>query len=173
MDLHVVPILIPPPLSLSTQSLWVFPVHQPRALVSYIQPGLVICFTLESILVSMLFSLNIPPSPSPTESKSLKSSAFSKSSLNICKFIVQVLLKPGLVNFEQYFASVWDECNCAVVWTFFGITFLWDGMKLAFSSPVATTEFSKFTHQFVKYICSFKAQFVSRFVYILCFNCIN
>ena len=34
-------------------------------------PGLVICFTLDSILVSMLFSQNIPPSPSPTESKSL------------------------------------------------------------------------------------------------------
>ena len=34
------------------------------------------------------------------------SSAFSKSSLNICKFTVQVLLKPGLENFEDYFASV-------------------------------------------------------------------
>ena len=45
------------------------PEHQPWAPVSCIQPGLVICFTLDSILVSMLFSLNIPPSPSPTESK--------------------------------------------------------------------------------------------------------
>ena len=53
------------------------------------------------------------------------SSAFSKSSLNIWKFIVHVLLKPGLENFEHYFASVWDECNCAVVWAFFGIAFLW------------------------------------------------
>ena len=34
------------------------------------------------------------------------SSAFSKSSLNIWKFTVQVLLKPGLENFEHYFASV-------------------------------------------------------------------
>ena len=34
------------------------------------------------------------------------SSAFSKSSLNICKFIVHILLKPGLENFEHYFASV-------------------------------------------------------------------
>ena len=34
------------------------------------------------------------------------SSAFSKSSLNICKFMVHVLLKPGLENFEHYFASV-------------------------------------------------------------------
>ena len=34
------------------------------------------------------------------------SSAFSKSSLNIWKFTVHVLLKPGLENFEYYFASV-------------------------------------------------------------------
>ena len=54
------------------------------------------------------------------------SSAFSKSSLNIWKFMGHVLLKPGLENFEHYFASVWDECNCAVVWAFFGIAFLWD-----------------------------------------------
>ena len=51
--------------------------------------------------------------------------AFSKYSLNICKFSVHVLLKPGLENFEHYFASLWDECNCAVVWIFFDITFLW------------------------------------------------
>ena len=42
------------------------------------------------------------------------------------KFSVHVLLKPSLDNFEHYFASVWDECNCAVVFTFFGIAFLWD-----------------------------------------------
>ena len=52
-------------------SLWVIPVHHPGALVSCIHRGLAICFTLDSILVSMLFSQNIPPSPSPTESKSL------------------------------------------------------------------------------------------------------
>jgi len=54
------------------------------------------------------------------------SSVFSKSSLNICKFSVHVLLKPSLENFEHYFASMWDECSCAVIWTFFGIAFLWD-----------------------------------------------
>ena len=54
------------------------------------------------------------------------SSAFSKTSLNILKFTVHILLKPGLENFEHYFPSMWDECNCAVVWTFFGIALLWD-----------------------------------------------
>ena len=34
------------------------------------------------------------------------SSAFSKSNLNIWNFIVHILLKPGLENFEHYFASV-------------------------------------------------------------------
>ena len=55
-----------------------------------------------------------------------RSSAFSKSNLNICKFSVHVLLKPGLENFEHYFAIMWNECNCGVVWTFFGIAVLWD-----------------------------------------------
>ena len=54
------------------------------------------------------------------------SSAFSKTSLNIWKFTVHVLLKPGLENFEHYFARMWDECNCAIVWVFFGSAFLWD-----------------------------------------------
>ena len=64
----------------------------------------------------------------PTDDGNLISgfSAFSKSSLNICKFTVHVPLKPGLENFEHYFASMGDECNCAVVRTFFGIAFLWD-----------------------------------------------
>ena len=53
-------------------------------------------------------------------------SAFSKSSLNIWKFLVHVLLKPSLENFQYYFASMWDECNCAVVWAFFSIVFLLD-----------------------------------------------
>ena len=53
------------------------------------------------------------------------SSAFSKTSLNIWKFLVHVLLKPGLENFEHYYASMWNEYNCAVVWAFFGIALLW------------------------------------------------
>ena len=43
------------------------------------------------------------------------SSAFSKSSLNIWEFLVHVLLKSCLENFEHYFANVRDECNCVVV----------------------------------------------------------
>ena len=54
------------------------------------------------------------------------SSAFSKTSLNTWKFTVHILLKPSLENFEDYFTSMWDECNCVVVWTFFGIAFLRD-----------------------------------------------
>ena len=43
------------------------------------------------------------------------SSAFSKTSVNIWKFTVHILLKPGLENFEHYFTSMRDECNCVVV----------------------------------------------------------
>ena len=50
------------------------------------------------------------------------SSAFSKTSLNIWKFTVHILLE----NFGHYFTSVWDEWNCVVVWTFFSTAFLWD-----------------------------------------------
>ena len=69
------------------------------------------------------------------------SSALSKTSLDIWKFMVHVLLKRGLENVEHYFISVWDECNCAVVWAFFGIAFLWDWNENSFSSPVATSGF--------------------------------
>ena len=72
------------------------------------------------------------------------SSAFSKSSLNIWKFTVCVLLKPGLENFEHYFASMWDECNCAVVWISSHCLSLGLEWKLTLSSLVATAEFSKF-----------------------------
>ena len=52
------------------------------------------------------------------------SSAFSKSSLNILKFMVHILLMSGLENFEPYIASVLDKCNCEVVSTFFVFAFL-------------------------------------------------
>ena len=53
------------------------------------------------------------------------SSAFSKSSLYIWNFLVHALLKPSLKDFEHNLANIWNECNCMVVWTFFGIAFLW------------------------------------------------
>ena len=62
-------------------------------------------------------------------------SAFSKSSLNIWKFLVHVL-KLCLQKFVHYFASVWDECNCAVAWTFFGIAFLCNWKSYLFHSCV-------------------------------------
>ena len=60
------------------------------------------------------------------------SSAFSKTRLNTWKFTVHVLLKPGLENFEHYFTSMWDGCNCAVVWAFLILPFLGIGMKTDF-----------------------------------------
>ena len=67
------------------------------------------------------------------------SSAFSKSSLNIWKFMVHVLLKPGLEKFEHYSTIVWDEWNFVLIWAFFwhclSFGLEW---KLTFSSPVAT-----------------------------------
>ena len=43
------------------------------------------------------------------------SSAFSKTSLNIWKFMVHILLKSGLEKFEHYFTSMGDECDCVLV----------------------------------------------------------
>ena len=56
-------------------------------------------------------------SDDPTDVVSLisGSSAFSKTNLNIWKFMVHILLKPGLESFEHHFTSVGDECNCAVI----------------------------------------------------------
>ena len=43
------------------------------------------------------------------------SSVFPKPSLNIWKFLVHVLLKSSLENFEYNFTSMGDECNCPMV----------------------------------------------------------
>ena len=73
------------------------------------------------------------------------SSAFSKSSLNILKFSVHILLKPSLENFEHYFASMWNECivqwfEHSLALPFFGI-----GMK--------TDLFQSCGHDWVFHIC--------------------
>ena len=57
------------------------------------------------------------------------SSAFSKPSLYIWKFLVRVLLKPSLKDFVHCLASMWSMCNCLVVWAFFSIALLWDWNK--------------------------------------------
>ena len=57
------------------------------------------------------------------------SSAFSKHSLYIWKFSVHLLLKLSLKDFEQYLASIWDEHNCVVVWTFLALPFFETGMR--------------------------------------------
>ena len=54
------------------------------------------------------------------------SSAFSKSSLYIWKLLVHLLFKISLKDFEYYLASMWNEHNCVIVWTFFGIALLWN-----------------------------------------------
>ena len=51
------------------------------------------------------------------------------------------VLEWGAIAFSV--ASMWDECNCAVVWAFFGIAFLWDWNE-NWPFPLATAEFSKF-----------------------------
>ena len=85
------------------------------------------------------------PDPADVGNLISGSSAFSKTSLNIRTFTVHVLLKPGLESFKHCFTSVWDECNCTIVWAFFGIAFPnYLEWKLTFSSPVATAEFFKF-----------------------------
>ena len=69
------------------------------------------CFLYDSIDVGNLIS---------------DSSSFSKASLYMWKFSVQVLLKPSSKDFERYLAGMWNEHNYTEVWTFFGIAFLWD-----------------------------------------------
>ena len=71
------------------------------------------------------------------------SSAFSKSSLYIWKLSAEVQLKPSLKDFENYLANMWNEHNWIIVWTFFGIVFLWNWNE-KFTSPETTAEFSKF-----------------------------
>ena len=82
------------------------------------------------------------------------SSSSSKSSLNIWKLTVHILLKHDLKNFEHYFTIMWDECNCAIGWAFFGIAFLWYWNKNAstcFLFNVTTKCFLGYLKQFMPY----------------------
>jgi len=80
------------------------------------------------------------------------SSAFSKSSLYIWNFSAHILLKPSLKDFEHNLASMWNVCNCTVIWTFFGIAFFCDCNENWFSSPLATAEFSDFAGILMVYL---------------------
>ena len=71
------------------------------------------------------------------------SSAFPKSSLYIWKFLVHLLLKPSLKDFEHSLARMWYEDNC--VWTFFGIA-LFLGLEWQLTFPVCS-------HSWVFQIC--------------------
>ena len=54
------------------------------------------------------------------------SASFSKPSLDIWKFLVNIMLKPSIQFFKHDLSSMGDECNCSVVSTFFGTTLLGD-----------------------------------------------
>ena len=54
------------------------------------------------------------------------SSAFSKPAWTSESSMFTYCWSLASENFEHYFTSVWDEYNCVLVWTFFGIAFLWD-----------------------------------------------
>ena len=69
------------------------------------------CFLFDSTNVSNLIS---------------GSSAFSEPKLYVWKFLVHILPKSCLKDFKHNLTSMWDEHNCVIVWTFFGIGFLWD-----------------------------------------------
>ena len=74
------------------------------------------------------------------------SSAFSKSSFYIWNFSVYILLKPSLKNYENNFASMLNECNFTVIWTF-SIVLLGIGMK--------TDVFQSCGHCWVFQICCY------------------
>ena len=57
------------------------------------------------------------------------SSVFSKPTLYIWKFLVQVLLKPCLKDFEHNLTIMWNECNCVVVGIFFCTALIWGWNK--------------------------------------------
>ena len=76
---------------------------------------------------------------------SLGSFAFCKSSLNTWEFLAHVLLKPSLEDFEHYFASIWNEPDCAV------LNILWHYLSLGLKKK--TVLFQSCGHCWVFQIC--------------------
>ena len=115
------------------------------------------CFSIVNKIEVDFFWISLGFLYVPTNVGSLisGSSALSKPSLYIWKFLVLVLLKLTFKDFEHYLPSMWNKHNCMVVWTFLCIAFLWDwNENWPFFSPVATAEFSK-----LKHICGIKNYF--------------
>jgi len=111
----------------------------------------------------------------PTDVSHLVSGSFTfaKTNLNIWKFTGPVLLKPGLENFVHYFASMWDECNCMVVWAFLGIAFLWDWIETwPFLVLCQLLSFPKLLVYWVQHFLFFILYFFFRdlisFIFIFC-----
>ena len=92
----------------SGQGVWYFHLFKnfPQVVVIYTVKGFGIVNEADVFLKFSYFLYD------PTDVGNLisGSSAFSKSSLNIWKFLVHVLLKPSLENFQHYSATMWDEC---------------------------------------------------------------
>ena len=111
------------------QVVWYFHLFQnfPQFIVIHTVKGFDIVNKAE---VDVFLELSyVSDDPADVDSLVSGSSAFSKSSLNIWKFMVHVSLKPDLENFEHYFSSVWDECNHVVVWASLALPFFGIGMK--------------------------------------------
>ena len=118
----------PPHPSGSSQCTWV--------LVSCIQPGLVICFTLDNIHVSMLFSQIIPPLPSPIESKRLFCTSVSLFLSCIWSILCVI---------ETVYKSVFI---IILIWLVFVLLFLVSDLKHLFS---CTNTFSFLSYSLVLY----------------------
>ena len=58
------------------------------------------------------------------------SSPFSNPSLDIWKFLVHIMLKPSLQDFEYDLTRMGNECDCPVINSFFGKLFLGIGMRI-------------------------------------------
>ena len=96
-----------------TEKLYKKDLHDPgnhNGVITHLEPDILECevkWALESITINKVVDVGNLISGS---------SAFSKTSLNIWKFTVHVLLKPVLEKpVKSYFTSMRDECNCVVV----------------------------------------------------------